>query len=299
MPVLTPQKEGIIRKYKLSESSSIGSSLFEIIEAKGEFIKRKADFLIPHRKDYYLIVFVKNGSSRHWVDFTPYTLKPDTLYFTTPPQVHLKEQSAPLLGTLISFTAEFMELDENKLLKELPVIQNPENLHELNLTAEDISFLEDIFSKMLYEFKTISEWKNSMLLSYLKVLLIYMSRLYTDQVKYNESSPDRFLLKKFRLLIEEHFVKFHQVSNYADLLNITPGHLNDSVKSQSGKTAIEHIHERIILEAKRKLLHTDLSVKEIAYSLNFEDTAYFNRFFKRLTSGTPAAFRSSIREMYH
>jgi AraC family transcriptional activator of pobA len=82
------------------------------------------------------------------------------------------------------------------------------------------------------------------------------------------------------------------------LLNLTPGYLNDLVKQQSGKTAISHIHNRLVVEAKRRLLHTELSVKQIADALGFEDAAYFNRFFKRLTDATPMAYRQQIREMY-
>ena len=83
------------------------------------------------------------------------------------------------------------------------------------------------------------------------------------------------------------------------MLQITAGHLSDVIKRQSGKTAIEHIHERIVMEAKRQLLHAGLSVKEIAYALGFDDAAYFNRFFKRITSVTPVVYRRTIREMYH
>ena len=75
--------------------------------------------------------------------------------------------------------------------------------------------------------------------------------------------------------------------------------LSEVVKEQSGKPAISHIHERLILEAKRLLFHTDGSVKEIAYDLGFEDDSYFNRFFKRITQQTPSEYRKHIRGMYH
>jgi len=71
------------------------------------------------------------------------------------------------------------------------------------------------------------------------------------------------------------------------------------VKEQSGKPAIVHIHERLILEAKRLLYHTDQSIKEIAFNLGFEEASYFNKFFKRLTQQTPLQYRGTIREIYH
>jgi AraC-like DNA-binding protein len=291
-------KERTIPTYSLAESSPIGSTMFEIAESQGGQVRRrKADFLIPHRKDYYLLVYVRNGNSRHWVDGIQYTLRPRTFYFATPDQIHVKEKSEPLQGVLVYFTEEFLQVEENKLLRSLPVILNPDNRHELSLTPADVDYLEDMFGKMLNEFNTDHDWRNSMLQAYLRVLLIYVSRLYAEQYE-GPRSTDHAHLQQFRSLIGQHFTALHQVADYAGLMSLTPGHLNELVRTQSGKTAIEHIHERILLEAKRHLLHTDWTMKEIAFALGFQDAAYFGRFFKRLAGDTPAAFRDAIREMY-
>jgi AraC family transcriptional regulator, transcriptional activator of pobA len=138
-----------------------------------------------------------------------------------------------------------------------------------------------------------------MLSAYMKILLVYLSRLYREQFKEQELGPDRVLLKKFLGKIEETYTQLHEVAAYADMLNISAGHLSELVKEQSGKPAIVHIHERLILEAKRLLFHSDYAIKEIAFRLGFEDASYFNRFFKRLTTYTPAYYRSNFREMYH
>lgn len=103
MPAILREK--LIPIYSLSESSPAGSTLFEIHKSKGVLPRRKADFLIPHRKDYYMLVLVTSGSSRHWVDGAPYTTKPDTFYFATPQQVHVKEQSQPTRNGLITGSA--------------------------------------------------------------------------------------------------------------------------------------------------------------------------------------------------
>jgi len=138
-----------------------------------------------------------------------------------------------------------------------------------------------------------------MLMAYMQVMLIYLSRLYTEQLSNKALIPDRVLLKRYLSKIEESFIQLHEVAAYADKLNISAGHLSEVVKEQSGKPAIAHIHERLILEAKRLLFHTEESVKEIAFQLGFEDASYFNRFFKRITSRTPVEYRLSSREMYH
>ncbi|MBC3784727.1 helix-turn-helix domain-containing protein [Spirosoma utsteinense] len=297
--IVDQEKDVAIRQYSLQESSSLGSSVFEITKAGGNLRKLRSNVFVPHRKDYYFLCLVKAGNSHHWVDFIPYTTQPNRLYFTSPQQVQVKEETEPMDVIILSFTEEYLQLDENHSLRQLPIIQNPENSHELKLLPDHVLFIEDLLGKMLVEFNAGQTWRTGMLHAYMSVLLIYLSRLYTEQYQADTTSPDRTLLNRFRTYIDSRYHTLHQVADYADLLNLTPGHLNDRIKQQSGKTAIEHIHERLVLEAKRRLLHTNLSAKEIAWQLGFEDAAYFHRFFKRLAGNTPANFRTTIREMYH
>jgi AraC-like DNA-binding protein len=252
---------------------------------------------LPHRQVYYLFVLVRQGSSRHWVDSIPYTLKPDTFYFTVPQQVHLKEEMLPMRGLVLRFTEEFLQLEENRGLRELPLLQNPAGGHELRLSATDLAFVGDAMCRMLAEFRGTGAWKNSMLAAQLRVLAIYLSRRYTEQFVVGVTGDAR-LLREFLALVEQHYREEHTVASYARLLHISAGHLNERVKEQSGKTATHHIHSRMVLEARRQLLYSDLSVKELADDLGFADPAYFNRWFKRLTGETPVQYRASIREMY-
>ena len=294
-----PDTESIIPKYALEPDPATGNKMFKVNKADHSTNKMRSDFLVPHRKDFYFFALVRQGSSRHWIDMMPYTLRPDTFYFTTPHQVHLKEEAAPLTGMIMAFTEEFLALEGNSLLKKLPIIQNPHNGHELSLNPEDILFLEDTFNKIQQESQTKNNWQHGMLIAYLHVLLIYLSRLYTEQFNHAALNPDRVFLKKYLSRIEESYTELHDVAAYADILNISAGHLSELVKHQSGKPAIAHIHERLILEAKRLLFHTEQPIKEISFQLGFKDASYFNRFFRRLTEHTPVEYRQSIREMYH
>ncbi|SEO73090.1 AraC-type DNA-binding protein [Mucilaginibacter gossypiicola] len=300
MPVLTAPEKNVIPTFTLQQNSGRGNTMIDVREAGGQCGEFRLDpaFLQPHRKDYYFFVLVKSGDNRHWIDFVPYTVKPNTFYFTVPQQIHLKEHSAPMEGLMMSFTNEFLQLEDNRILQQLPIIQNPAAAHEIQLSPADLTFVEDTMRKMLIEFNADGTWRNQMLTSWLRVLVIYLSRLYSEQ--YNETcvTLNYCLLKSFQALIGEHYATQHDVAAYAEKLNLTPGHFTEVIKQQSGKTAIAHIHERLIVEAKRRLLHTELSVKQIADELGFEDAAYFNRFFKRLTDTTPIAFRMEIREMY-
>ena len=290
--------ETSIPKYPLEIDEKTGNKMLRIEKASCRSIHIKNDFLQPHRKDYYFFAFIKQGSSKHWIDMVPYTLKPNTFYFTVPHQVHLKEEPKPITGAIIGFTEEFLALDENNTLRKLPIIQNPHNGHELSLTKQDVDFLEDLIDKINSEYHAHNTWQRGMLMAYMHVLIIYLSRLYTEQISNSNLLPGKVLLKKYLERIEESYIDEHEVSSYADMLNVSAGHLGEVVKQQSGKSAIAHIHDRLILEAKRLIFHTDQSIKEIAFVLGFEDASYFNRFFKRITGQTPVDYRLQIREMY-
>ena len=106
------------------------------------------------------------------------------------------------------------------------------------------------------------------------------------------------LTRKFKMLVQNNLKIKKSVSDYAKMLNITAGHLNDTVQKDTGKSAGSVIHDRIILEAKRLLYHSPKTVKEIAFELNYEDPSYFTRFFKLHTKSTPEQFRIEIREKY-
>lgn len=289
----------IIPSYSLAQSNKQGAEHYLIFKTGSEAEIDKSLFLVPHRKDYYMFALLRSGGCRHWVDMVPYDFRPDTLYFTTPPQVHLKENMVPMEGIMICFTEDFLTLNGGDDVPKLPVILNQQNGHVLKLSPDDFQFVEDILNKSLGEFQSSGNWRNNMLHSYLQVLLIYLSRLYTQQFEHHEHAAERSLLRRYQELITEHYTSVHDVASYAELLHITAGHLSDVIKQQSGKSAIELIHDRLLIEAKRLLFHTDQSVKELSFQLGFSDVSYFVRFFKRLSGLTPVEFRTQIREKYH
>lgn len=291
----TTGSKQVIPHYPLRQTTQDGNNLFEIREISAQFQHNSALFL-PHRKGYYFFFLVKKGLNTHWIDFIHYPVRPGHLYMTLPGQIHLKERHLPVEGTLLAFSEEFLHIEGQPSWKQLPILQNKAEQHELPLSAQDMEFLDNLFASMLAEYRQHQDWKKSMLISYLRVALIYLSRRYTEVFPGGPAQvEDQSLIRRLKELLNEHYNSLHQVSDYARLLHVTPGHLNDTVRERLGRTATSLIHERIILEAKRTLYHTDLSVKEIGYALGFEDAAYFNRFFKRLTDETPTAFR----EKYH
>ncbi len=267
-------------------------------EATGDGSGYDRDMLIPHRKGYYLFVLVRQGDSRHWIDTRSYVLKPDHFYFTVPHQVHLKEEARPLCGLALAFTQEFLQLEENSALLRLPILSNRAGGHELRLSPADVVAIEETMRQLLREYQGAGEWRMAMLGVLLHQLLIRLSRLYLEQFQ-GETEGQETLLKRFLALVAERYPELHEVNTYASLLHVSTGHLGDVVKQQSGQTCIEHIQDQLLVEAKRRLLHTGLPVNRIGDELGFEDAAYFNRFFKRHTGLTPLGYRRQIREKYH
>ncbi|MDQ0641701.1 AraC family transcriptional activator of pobA [Pedobacter sp. W3I1] len=296
MQTLHPNQQ--LPVYTLEPDEIAGNKNFRVYHFEGT-LPNKSELLIPHRKDHYLIVLIRQADSRQWIDMTPYTLKNNTVYFSGPGHIIVKEGFKQLWSTGIAFTNEFLSLQENASLSKLPIIENPHDGHELALTEADLNFVEDILVKINAEYQKPGEWQQRMLTAHLTVLLTYLSRLYSEQYKERNHSAEKLLLKGFLTKINECYRELREVGDYASLLNISSGHLSEVVKIQSGKPAIKHIHERLVLEAQRLLFHTGHSLKEIAFDLGFSDTSYFNRFFKRETGVTPAVYRANIREMYH
>lgn len=284
--------------YSLVPDKLTGNKDFRVYNFDGN-LPDEADLLLPHRKNHYLIVLMRKGGTRQWLDMTPYTLKSNTVYFYVPNRIIVKEGTDAIWATGIAFTKEFLSLQENSAMAKLPIIESLKGGHELLLEDHDLVFVEDHLAKINQEYHNPGEWQQRMLTAYLTVFLTYLSRLYVEQHKGIDTSVDKVLLRTFQSKINESFKELKEVGDYASELNISAGHLSEVVKIQSGKPAIKHIHERLVLEAKRLLFHTNNSLKEIAFDLGFSDASYFNRFFKRETEVTPAEYRTKIREMYH
>lgn len=106
-----------------------------------------------------------------------------------------------------------------------------------------------------------------------------------------DQDPGSQHLARYARMIESHYATQHQVAWYALRIGVTPAHLNTIVQALAGKTALQLIHERLLLEARRELIYTPRNIATIADSLGFADPGYFTRFFKRLAKISPKEFR--------
>lgn len=250
----------------------------------------------PHRHDnFYEILFLTQGSGHYTIDFKKYPILANHVYFVSPGQVHTIEYSPDILGFIFLFTGEFYMLektDKNKLF-QFPFFHG--------LTYENPPFqipnpeeLETIFNLLCRELKSDSETNAEIALSALDLILNICKKNYPFKEEEKYTGKGRLLVKQFKQLVEENYRNQHLVREYANTLNVTPNHLNETVKQLTGITAKELIKERQIIEIKRLLSHTELNINEIALAMNFEDQSYFSRFFRKNTGISPNTFRENL-----
>lgn len=165
----------------------------------------------------------------------------------------------------------------------------------ISLNGDDQRKIDLLLQVFYDEFTTTDVVQGEMLMVLLKRLIIIVTRLAKQQYISNDDLPDDKLdiIRKFNLLVENHYRTQHQVKYYADQLFKSPKTISNLFALYNHKSPLAVIQERIIIEAKRLLTYTDKSAKEIAGELGFEDAAHFSRFFKKHTTLSPIAFRET------
>ncbi len=155
-----------------------------------------------------------------------------------------------------------------------------------------------LFQVFLDEFNEEDDnLKTEMLRIVLKRLIVKLTRTYKSQENLDAlNDSDMDLIRKFNVLVEQHFKKYHQVQDYADLIHKSPKTISNLFSKYSDRSPLQTIHERIYLEAKRLLIYTDKTTKEIAYELGFQDIPGFSRFFKKNTKMAPSKYRAEQRK---
>lgn len=253
-----------------------------------------------HRHDFYEIVWLRKGAGRHTIDVNEYSYNGSTVFLLSPGQIHRLEPKEKADGFVCKFLPALFTSgqDFEDYLTHTGLFDNIDLQPVLQVTPALHAVFEDVFSKMETEFNTGEEDRERILVAYLKILLTHISRLKRSGNWHSERNTDvnRILFQNYKDAIEKHFRTSHGVQFYADLLHTQVRHLNKLAKKYTGRTAIEIISGRIILEARRELYHNHQSIKEISFALGFEDPAYFTRFFRKNTGLSPQEYKLSQRQ---
>ena len=253
----------------------------------------------PHRHDFYQIDWVEHGTGHHIIDSVKYDVKPKTLFFMAPGQIHDFVLSDDTVGFTINFSAEFfvLQLQNKNMLSELPVYDLDNSVQALYLDDAQARSILETLNAIGEEYVSDQDGWADMIRSYLYILLMKASRMAEPGVGADPASRSLFLARRFKSLLEKEFSTVQEVSEYAQMLRVNERSLNEAVRRATGTTAAKLILERVMLEAKRLLLHSEVSVAEVADRLAFEDPAYFSRAFKKHTGRSPLEFRQSLSKL--
>ena len=266
---------------------------FDIISLDTTIKGRSYDASTFHRHTFYELFYFTRTGGAHEIDFRRFDVKAHAVHFVSPGQIHqltLKGGD----GFVICFTEEFFSLPGPQMLSEqFPFFDNPVE-PVLELDKESSSVLQQQIQMLLMAHRNQQVLSNEIVRTYLHLILLGLKQFAFSQNSISTEHGVRNIVAEFRRLVNNNYLNNFSIGDYASTLNITPNYLNSLCRNETGKTATQQISDRILLEAKRLLYSTDLSVKEVAFELNFDNTAYFNRFFKKQCGQTPAEYREQI-----
>lgn len=256
--------------------------------------KGRNDLQVPHKHDFYFILFVEQGEGVHEIDFKRLAVQPHQIHFLRPHQVHYWKLSEDTKGYQLMFSASAIHLINQ--LSALPFFQI-DAPPVLSLPPNEYKDIHQELKKLHQVLPDGDAIGQEISVLQFFLVLKKIQRYYLKEHDIEAQGPDR-KVQEFKSLLEIHFKVQNQVAFYADKLHITPNYLNIRSKKVLGISASHVIQQRIILEAERLLITTDLSIKEIAFELGFHDTGYFNHYFKKWRKKTPGQFRDSYN-MYN
>lgn len=259
-------------------------------------VESLANFVLddtPHTLSFYDILFVTEGSGTFSLDQVYHDLEPGKIIFTTPGQVRRWNATGPVKGFTLFFEEGFTTafFNDPLFLHRFQFFHNQTRPNALLLAAYTFQQLTQILQAMEQELQQLQNDSPHMIRALFYQMLVQLNRHFAQQHGIDSDTEGNHLLFNFRKLLEAHFQERHQVKEYAHLLHISPAHLNELTQRYFGTTASSLIKNRLLTEAKRLLLYTPKTVAEVAYQLNFSDTANFNRFFRAQSGLTPKAFR--------
>ena len=288
------KKQEKIPVYSLN-SFRINESQNTLFQVEPFDTNRHFQVAYPHRHDFYEILFLSKGSGYHIIDNNQYEITPPCVFFLSPGQAHKLSLSHDIEGHIFLFTPEFYSLfdfNKNKLI-EFPFFFSIEQKNPpLYITnPKDADFIQDLILRASIEFSQPENTNNEIIHAILQLLLLTCNQLYTKDISIHKQSKSQILVKKFLIALEENYHCNFSIDYYAELLAITPNHLTQIVKQSMGKSTISIIQEKRIIEIKRLLLHTSMSISEIAEHLHFSDVSYFTKYFKKNVGIAPLQYR--------
>lgn len=261
------------------------------------FIKKE------HFHDFYTILLFTKGKSTIRISNEANAVQPQTICLIAPGQMHSFEGLEDMEGVIFFFCQDFY-VEEFSFIRLLDVFSCTSQINgnvcnpSINLSDKEFSPVIDIIKSVGHEYESYTHANNSAIIirSLLNIMLLKLSELYEAKSGKSNKS-DTILIHKLSHLVDSYFIKEHHIGFYSSAFNISEKHLNDICNRHFNCGLKKILQDRLMQEARKLLLSSELSVAEIAYKLNFEDNSYFNKVFKNKTGLTPKRFREMHKKL--
>lgn len=275
------------------------TSAFQVMTA---FLHEQHRYIDPEkgipasRRSFNLITFMLEGVMDVHLDTGSYRLGPYELLIVPENTVYASNSDPSSKGYCLHFKTEFIQpLLHTGLPEQFPFF-NREAEHIVGVSATKSADLQRAFNDILEEYHKVSRERENLLRGLVYILLLRIREAYRPgPMTYNPHASRREMLSnQFRRLAERNFLQIREVKSYAEMLNITPQHLSEIVKTTLGVSPRKFINRMLTRESKILLSSTDKTLSEIAYLLRFDDQAHFNHFIKVQTGSTPNELRKKL-----
>jgi AraC-like DNA-binding protein len=274
--------------HSLDELSPVGLEIRAVVKTAD----KPGEDLGPHRDDHYIFILLETGESRIMVDFKVQCLKAPALLYVPPGQVHEYICSTDASGWFMAADALWI----GALFQ--PVLHETATLGPVSLTPEQMATLAGLL-------KVLERSRNDTAMPYFKPVLHSLvtafaglvAGLYSEQAgTCKQALRSNTITVSFRQLLSAQYKILKSPADYARKLNLSLSYLNETVKANTGFPVSHWIQQETMLEARRLLYYSKISIKEIAYQLGYDDPTYFSRLFKKVVGLSPGEYRKVNRE---
>lgn len=238
-----------------------------------------------HRDEYYMIVLITQGCASVSVDFEEITVSGGEAVIVAPSQVHFPNHaSEDIEGWILGIAAEYFSEKERDMTARYSMDHCSLAL-ERNI-SDDLGVLFEMLARHFVNYHVS-----------LPIALSIKGLMISSVMAGSRKDNDRFIsiVLRFKKMLTTELKREKSPSAYAGMLNITEGYLNEAVRRVTGMNVSAYIRSQVVIEAKRELMYTSLSAKEIAYSLGYDDYVYFSKLFKKAAGVSPVEYRKNLK----
>ncbi len=270
--------------------------LIDVVELA--FIKKYIAEHSVHKLAYYDITLISEGAGYFHIDDRRYTVQPDDVVVSRPGEIREWDKDNIRNGYALIFEEEFLLsfFNDPDFLRHLSYFRQGTS-SKISLDDETATRIAGLMKNIKNEIDSYQIKDKHILRALLYETLMLLNRTHVStngSADETRKTPNQHV-DKFIALVNKDFKHHHSICYFADKLYITSNYLNEIVKNKTGVTAKQHIQDKIILETKKMLVYTNLSIVEIAAGLGFDDSSYFARFFHKQTGTTPLQYRKTVR----